>query len=368
MATPFLRTLGQLAGVAGNVVAGANADRQNRLAAALAAKKQADEEARAKITNAIAGKSYDPTRGVVVDLQTETATPIPDLPSVAEKPMAPHTVVTDRGIAEWNPATKKWHLAEMETGPTPPTAPHSGVGSGMVQGPSNTRSTAPSSTVVPMKPPAPKPDLIPVTQNGKTVLVPKTEGLEIPDKDKPTPALMIASMNRLGLAENDISSAIEAMERDENDPAFREELTAVTQALAAAAQTTPDPHPHGVTGAVNNIGGTLIAGQAQKIMQEHPRVATYMRNKRIVGTAATEILPRPNQQLLAIEQGLSGIDVSWNPELIKDVQHRRRMMRDMLHESLQSTPLAGKTGSRTATKGQPGRTVVVNGKTFTLPE
>jgi hypothetical protein len=188
--------------------------------------------------------------------------------------------------------------------------------------------------------------------SGQKHLEPKVAGLvTAPPADsakaKQTPALLIATMNRLGLSEGDISSAINEMEAFENDPTKRAKLTAYQQALAATANThQSNEGKGGVLDVVSKGAGSLVSGMAQKAVD--PDIRTYLRNSQIVGTAATEILPRPNQALLGIESGLSGIDVGWNPQLLAGVQDRRRRMRDMLHASLMSTPLG-----QAATKGAP---------------
>lgn len=82
MATNALRTLGQLASVAGNVVAGANADRQNRLAQALAAKKQADEEERNRVLNLVGAATARKT-GIEADNLLDPAAKITITPNGA---------------------------------------------------------------------------------------------------------------------------------------------------------------------------------------------------------------------------------------------------------------------------------------------
>ncbi len=191
-----------------------------------------------------------------------------------------------------------------------------------------------------------KPETVEVAHpDGSKTLETKAPGMQTAPatEAKQTPALMIATMNRLGLSEGDISAAIEQMDKAENDPEFRKQLTVWNKMKSAAATTKQDEHATGATGVINNMLGAGVSGAAQQSLRDFPALSTYLRNKEVVGTAATEILPRPNQQLLQIEKGLSGIDINWNPDLITDVQSRRHRMRDMLHASLQATPLGAAT-------------------------
>ncbi len=168
--------------------------------------------------------------------------------------------------------------------------------------------------------PPTKPETVEVSHpDGSKTLEAKTPGMQTApaSEAKQTPALMIATMNRLGLSEGDISAAIEQMDKAENDPEFRRQLTVWNKMKSAAATTKQDEHATGALGVINNMIGAGISGAAQQSLRDFPALSTYLRNKEVVGTAATEILPRPNQQLLQIEKGLSGIDINWNPD------HRR---------------------------------------------
>ena len=122
----------------------------------------------------------------------------------------------------------------------------------------------------------------------------------------------------------DVEAANKRMTTMENDPAFQQKLTVANQATMNAADVKPDIHASGLLGALNNAGGSLVSGVAQRHLNTtDPDLNTYRRDKELVGTALTEVLPRPNQQLLQIEKGLSGLDVGWNPAIMGAVQNRR---------------------------------------------
>ncbi len=136
-----------------------------------------------------------------------------------------------------------------------------------------------------------------------------------------TSAQAALAMQRLGMSLADVKAAHDRMTAAENDPEFRKLLTTGNQAGMNAADVKPDIHASGLMGALNNAGGSLVSGLAQTHLD--PRLNTYRRDKETVGTALTEVLPRPNQQLLQIEKGLSGIDAGWNPDLTAAAQARR---------------------------------------------
>lgn len=404
----FLYGLGQAAGIAGNVIGGMQQDQHDRLTEALLARKQAQDDETARIGNAV---KVSETGKNISEARKNTAE-AGNLETPAVKLLG-HGIGAN-GVAYQiieDPTTKKpvWSTVDMSGGGAAPAAPPLAAPdiptdlaapknmTAALQGvPTAKQSVAPKPSMPVV---ASKPALSPFAKNPAEIVgTPEWQaaekfraGLSKPtfknyvEPNDPTKvhlttpekaaeagwieqktggstapaALMVTTMNRLGLSEGDIANAIATMDKNETDPAFLKKLTAYQQTLSAAAQTSPDPHPHGVTGALNNMGGAFLAAEAQKAVD--PEIRRYMRNAQIVGTAATEILPRPNQQLLGIERGLSGIDVGWNPEMTKDIQDRRHRMRDMLHASLQSTPLAGKTGGGAA--APPG---TADGKPFDI--
>ena len=134
--------------------------------------------------------------------------------------------------------------------------------------------------------------------------------------------ITMQTMARMGTSYNDLTQAVDQMDRMENDPAFRAKLTTYNKALMAGAETQPNAEAKGLGGLVSNMAGQYAAGHAQQALD--PDLNTYLNLRQRVGTAFTELLPRPNQQLLQIEKGLSGIDVGWNPELLKGIQTRRQ--------------------------------------------
>lgn len=155
--------------------------------------------------------------------------------------------------------------------------------------------------------------------------------------------IMLQTLGRMGMSMNDLASAIKQMDAYENNPNNLAKLTPFKQAIGAASEATPNQEAKGFTGVLNNSAGAFTAARAQKYLaQNDPAYKTYLFNKQRVATAFTELLPRPNQQLLHIEKGLSGIDVGWNPDLIGDVQTRRTNGYNMLKDILSSSPLGQK--------------------------
>jgi len=63
----------------------------------------------------------------------------------------------------------------------------------------------------------------------------------------------------------------------------------------------------------------------------------------------TELLPRPNQQMLGIEKGLSAVDVGGNPGNISNVQSRRRGALQMLQGIMQHGGIPGVTAPNAGT-------------------
>jgi len=161
--------------------------------------------------------------------------------------------------------------------------------------------------------------------------------------------LTMQTMARMGTSYNDLAQSIAQMEKFENDPAFRAKLTASNKALMAAAEAQPNAEAHGITGVLGNAVGQLASGAAQGHLD--PELNTYLNLRQRVGTAFTELLPRPNQQLLQIEKGLSGIDVGWNPLLLTGIQGRRRGGLEVLRNILSKQGLVDAQGNVTGAPG-----------------
>lgn len=162
------------------------------------------------------------------------------------------------------------------------------------------------------------------------------------------------TLGRLGMSFNDLKQAIDQMDRYENTPGNLAKQTAMKQALGAASEAHPSQEAHGLMGALNNAAGAFVGAKAQeKIGKDDPEYRTYLNNKQRVATAFTELLPRPNQQLLQLEKGLSGADVGWNPDLIKNIQARRRGGLDVLKNILAQQGMVNDQGEMTGAK--PGR-------------
>lgn len=159
------------------------------------------------------------------------------------------------------------------------------------------------------------------------------------------------TLGRLGMSFNDLKQAIDQMDQFENDPKNLQKMTPARRAIAATSETMPNPEAHGLMGGLNNAAGALLGGIAQqKLSQDDPQFNTYLNNKQRVATAFTELLPRPNQQLLQLEKGLSGADVNWNPTLMGNIQSRRRGGLDVLKNILQQQGMLDESGNMTGMK------------------
>jgi hypothetical protein len=164
--------------------------------------------------------------------------------------------------------------------------------------------------------------------------------------------ITMQTMGRMGTSYNDLKQTIDEMEKMENDPKFRSKLSAYSKSLMAGAETHPNADAHGAGGFASNMLGQYASGLAQKSLD--PDLNTYLNLKQRVGTAFTELLPRPNQQLLQIEKGLSGIDVGWNPQLMTGIQARRRGGLDVLANILSQQGMLDESGNVTGTHNPGG--------------
>lgn len=81
------RLLAGGAKIAGSTLEGFGIDKNRRIADALNQQKQAADERRDAVLNAIAGRSYDPNRGAVVNVATGTASPVAGLPAPIQEPV-----------------------------------------------------------------------------------------------------------------------------------------------------------------------------------------------------------------------------------------------------------------------------------------
>jgi len=160
------------------------------------------------------------------------------------------------------------------------------------------------------------------------------------------------TLGRMGTSFNDLSQSIDQMEKMEADPAFRAKLTSLNKAAMAGAETHPNMEAHGLGGFVSNMGGQFLAGKAQEHLD--PQLNTYLNLRQRVGTAFTELLPRPNQALLQLEKGMSGIDVGWNDQLMAGVQARRRGGLDVLKNILAQQGMLDENGRVSGKKNTPG--------------
>lgn len=184
-----------------------------------------------------------------------------------------------------------------------------------------------------------KPTLVPVKDPNdptgqRVILVPNTQaaGMEPAPKAGGAGGLSGQTMMaqaRMAMSVADLKQSIQQMDDFENDPKNLAKLTPAQQAEGVAATTPPNMESHGIGGMLGNVASTYAAGQAASdLAQNNPEFSKYLQNRQRVATALTEVLPRPNQQLLQIEKGLSGVDAGWTPATIQNVQARRRAALD----------------------------------------
>lgn len=158
---------------------------------------------------------------------------------------------------------------------------------------------------------------------------------------------------RMGMSSNDIQQAIQQMERFESNPDNIKKIGVLKATEGAVSQTPTMGKSGGAMGAINNAAGTALTMGARKhLASSDPEYQRYLNNAQRVALAFTEILPRPNQELLHMERGLSGQDIGWNPGMLQDIQTRRRTGLEMLQQVLAKSPMG--TGATTSPKGSSG--------------
>ena len=145
-----------------------------------------------------------------------------------------------------------------------------------------------------------------------------------------------AFLGRLNIGKSDFDNAM-AFVRDFHDKLKRGEIeiTPWMMSQAAAANTQPNTEAHGAWGAASNAAGGMMSGLANKNLARTAKdYVRYMNLIRGMSTAITEVMPRPNQALLGIEQGLTMAKAGDPSERIDDIQHRL----DKVYETMFEDP------------------------------
>lgn len=198
-------------------------------------------------------------------------------------------------------------------------------------------------------------------QGGKrTIYVPRSQaaGMETPAKAgaAATSGQTMQTMARMGTSYNDLKQAVDQMDKYENTPGNLAKQTVGKQMLGSASEMHPSQDSHGLTSGISNaLASGISAAAQQKLGADDPEYRTYLNNKQRVATAFTELLPRPNQQLLQLEKGLSGADIGWNPQLMANIQARRRGGLDVLKNILNESGMLDANGNVTGKKSSGGR-------------
>lgn len=191
----------------------------------------------------------------------------------------------------------------------------------------------------------------------KSIYVPRSQaaGMDTPAKAGTAGALSgqtMQTLGRLGMSYNDLKQTLDQMDAYENKPGNLANQSIGKQMLGAGSEMHPKQDASGLmSGLGNMVAAGVAAGAQKKLGADDPEYRTYLANKQRVATAFTELLPRPNQQLLQLEKGLSGVDVGWNPDLLKNVQQRRRGGLDVLKNILDQQGMLDEQGNMTGKKG-----------------
>jgi hypothetical protein len=169
--------------------------------------------------------------------------------------------------------------------------------------------------------------------------VPKDDGAATPieglePKKGSTSALSgqtMQTLGRMGMSYNDLQQTIARMDAYENDSNNLKRLTPTQQTVGAVSEFHPNPEAKGIAGMAGNAAGTFFGARAQQsLAQNDPKYRQYLLDKQRVAMAFTELLPRPNQQLLQMEKGVSGADAGWTPDILQSIQTRRQGGLDVL--------------------------------------
>lgn len=164
----------------------------------------------------------------------------------------------------------------------------------------------------------------------------------------------LLAQGRIGMSYNDLSQAVKQMEDYENSPQNLQAFTPEKRTLGVLAQSQPNAEAHGISGMLGNILTSEASGHAQSSLAKNDQAyQNYVNNAQRVGAALTELLPRPNQQMLGIEKGLSAIDVGGNPGNIANVQARRRGALQMLQGIMEHGGIPGASAPAGAASKSP---------------
>lgn len=144
-----------------------------------------------------------------------------------------------------------------------------------------------------------------------------------------------AFLSRLKMGKADFDNGMNFIRNYHEQLSKNNTITPAMMAASAAANVQPNPEAHGLTGILNNAGGSVVAGMSNKALAKtDPTYQRYINLLNSMSLAMTEVLPRPTQQILGIEKGINTVKAGDPPERIADIQHRL----DKAYEYLFSDP------------------------------
>jgi len=136
----------------------------------------------------------------------------------------------------------------------------------------------------------------------------------------------MVTLARVATFYGDLGDALKQMTTFEND---KKNLARIAEYAGLANLAMQDVKTAQTGSLFDAIGRQITAQQianAQvKLQSEFKDYYTYLQLVKRTGLAFTEVLPRPNRDLLAIEMSLSGVGAGAvdSPQLIKNIQDRR---------------------------------------------
>lgn len=135
------------------------------------------------------------------------------------------------------------------------------------------------------------------------------------------------ALQRTAQSYGDLGATVKDMEDFENNADNLKRVNQYSALGNLAMQDVPTDAANGVLGAGGRyITKTMVNAAREKLSKEFPEYMDYLNKAKRTGLAFTEVLPRPNRDLLHIEMGLSGVDAgaSDTPDLVKSIQARRQ--------------------------------------------
>lgn len=179
-----------------------------------------------------------------------------------------------------------------------------------------------------------------------------------------------AFLGRLQIGKADFDNAMQFV-KDYHDrlKTGKAEITPWMMSKASAANTTPSTEQHGAFGAASNALGGYISGWANKsLMSNQADYARYVNLLNAISTAVTEVMPRPNQALLGIEKGISTAKAGDTSERIDDIQHRLDKIYDTMFKDPQQLFNRGATTPPSAGSSMAGEKIPMDKFQMLSPE